>query len=149
MFLSKFISDVVPQIDVEKLLLEQQETIKKLDAISREVKNIKDHPSKEIIKNMYDSSNTLQKPIFDMSNAPLVEKADKFFNAMDKVGNYISHPILIANAIAGASYWVCLFVAIGGVMFYLIGHKKGLKYTGGSILSYTLIQVINVGLNAL
>lgn len=148
MFLSNFISDVVPT-EIEKMLLEQEETLKKLNAISGEVQKIKNNPSKEIIKNMYDASNTPQNPIFDMSQNPLMQKAEHFFDIMDKIGNVISHPIIIANAIAGASYWICLVVGIGGILYYVIGCKKGLKYTGGSLLTYTLIQAVNYGLNLL
>jgi len=147
MFLSKLILAV--PTEVEKLLLEQQDTLQKLEILSKEVKKIKDNSSPDIIKNMYDASNTLQNPIFDTSKITILEKADRFFGVMDKIGHYISHPILIANVVAGASYWVCLIIAMGGVLYYLVGHKKGLHYTSGSIVSYTLIQAINMGLNSL
>jgi hypothetical protein len=145
MFFNRILSTVpemIPSIDVQKMLLEQQETLRKLDLLKGEVVKIK-------VKNMYDASNTLQTPIFDTSQITILNKAEGFFNVMDKIGYYISHPILIANVVAGASYWVCLIIAMGGVLYYIIGHKKGLKYTSGSILTYTLIQGVNWGLNLL
>lgn len=135
--------------EIEKMLLEQQDTLRKLNTIQNEVDKIKNNPAPEIIKNMYDASNTLQKPIFDASKIPVIEKAEKFFDGIDRVANYITHPILIFNVFAGVSYWVCLFVGIGGILFYVAGFKKGLKYTSGSLLGYTLIQTINAGLNLL
>lgn len=147
MFLSRFIStvpEIVKPIDMSKLLLEQQETLRKLAEIKNGVDKIK---FKQVPKNMYEAGNTLQNPIFDTSQLPILARAEGFFNTMDKIGNYISHPILIANLVAGASYWVCLIIAMGGVLYYIIGHEKGLKYTSGSILTYTLIQAINWGLN--
>lgn len=147
MFLSKLFASAPTEI--EKMLLEQQETLRKLDILSKEVKKIKDNPTPEMIKNMYDAGNTLQNPIFDTNKIPVLEKVNHFFDFTDKIGNYLNHPILIVNAIAGASYWVCLIVAMGGVLFYLVGHKKGLQYTSGGILSYTLIQAVNWGLNSL
>lgn len=147
MFLSKLLASAPTEI--EKMLLEQQETLRQLDKISAEVQKIKDNPSSEIIKNMYDAGNTNQVPIFDTSKLPLLNKVEGFFNFTDKIGNYLNHPILIVNAISGASYWVCLVIGLGGILFYLVGHKNGLKYTTGSILSYTLIQAVNWGLNLL
>jgi hypothetical protein len=147
MFLSKLFASAPTEI--EKMLLEQQETLRKLDIIKNEVQKIKDNPTPEIIKNMYDAPNTLQNPIFDASKIPGLERVDRFFDFTDKIGNYLNHPILIVNAVAGASYWVCLIVAMGGVLYYMIGHKKGLKYTSGSILTYTLAQAVNWGLNSL
>ena len=147
MFLNRFISTIpgiVKQIDVSKLLLEQQETIRKADILLKEVKDLN---KVKTVKNMYEAGNTLQTPIFDTSQLPILARAEGFFNTMDKIGNYISHPILIANLVAGASYWVCLIIAMGGVLYYIIGHEKGLKYTSGSILTYTLIQAVNWGVN--
>ncbi|MBZ9688398.1 hypothetical protein G9F72_018880 [Clostridium estertheticum] len=145
MFLSRLLSvvpEIVKPLDIPQMLLEQKETLRKLDLIKEQVTKLK-------VKNMYDASNTLQNPIFDMSNVPLVDKAERFFDYIDATAKYLTHPILIVNAIAGASYWVCLMIGIGGILFYVIGHEKGLKYTTGSVLSYTLIQAINWGLNLL
>jgi len=66
-----------------------------------------------------------------------------------KIGNYIDHPILIVNAIAGVSFWICAVIAIGGVLYYMIGNKGALKWTKGSVLTYAIIQTINGGLNLL
>jgi|GEM_PF-2166262 len=147
MFFSKLL--LAAPTEIEKMLLEQQDTLRKLDILSREVKKIKDNPTPEVIKNMYDAPNTLQNPIFDLSNNTIVEKAGRFFDYMDSTMNYLTHPVLIFNAIAGASYWICGIIAIAGVLYYIIGHKNGLKWTGGSLLGYTLIQAINYGLNLL
>jgi len=154
MFLNRLISavpEIAKPIDIPQMLLEQKETIRKADILLKQVKDINKINAlpKGAVKNMYDAGNTLKTPILDMSNNPLLVKAERFFDYIDTTAKYLTHPILIVNALAGASYWVCLIVSIGGVMFYMVGHKKGLQYTGGSILGYTLIQAINYGLNLL
>jgi hypothetical protein len=133
MFLNRMLA-AVPSIDKElKLLLEQQDKIKTVP----------------IVKNMYDASNTLKKPIFDTGNITFLDKAEHFFNATDKVINWITHPILIINGLAGASFYVAAAVGLTGLIFYIIGYKKGMKYVVGSLVGYTLIQILNWGANLL
>jgi len=153
MFLSAFASDVVAKADIPKLLAQQSENLRKAEELRKHLEKLKEtqlHKAvKPIVKNMYDASNTLPTPIFDASSIPWLDKAGHFFSAMDTIGNYITHPILIVNAISGASYWVCLFIGIGGLIYYMVGNKKGLKWTSGSLLSYILIETLNKGLSVL
>jgi len=95
----------------------------------------------------------LEKPIFDTTKWFGMEKAQHFFDQMDEfgnalgtIGNYIGHPILIFNAISGVSYWICLAIGFGGLIFYICGNKKALKYTGGSLLGFSIIKMIDAGL---
>ena len=146
MFLSKFISDVVPQINVQKLLLEQQETIKKADILLKEIRAINKNNA---LKKMYEAKNTLKTPIFDMSNIPLVDKAEHFFTATDKFIRWITDPVLVMNSIAGVSFYIAAAVGITGLVFYIIGYKKGMKYVVGSTIGYMLIQIMNYGVSLL
>jgi len=128
MFLNNVLA-LVPSVDKQlKLLLEQQEKLK---------------PIVKPIKNMYDAKNTLKTPIIDMGNNDIVNGAEAFFKATDFIINYITHPTLIVNAIASASYWICGLFCIAGILYYIIGHKKGVRWASGSLLGYTLIQVVN------
>jgi len=109
-----------------------------------------------IAPKMYDAPNTLQKPIFDTEKWLGMDKAQKFFDQMDRfgdamgtIGNYIGHPILIFNALNGVSYWMCIVIGLGGIILYVCGHKGALKYTGGSLLGFSLIKLINAGLSVL
>ena len=153
MFLSAFASDVVATADIPKLLAQQAENLRKAEELRKHLEKLKElqlHKAvKPIIKNMYDASNTLQTPIFDVNSIPWLDKAGHFFTAMDTVGNYITHPILIVNAISGASYWICLFIGIGGLIYYMVGNKKGLRWTGGSFISYILIETLQKGMSLL
>ena len=47
----------------------------------------------------------------------------------------------VFSGIVSISYWVCLFVAIGGLLGYLAGFKSG-KWSTLSILIYTTLQSI-------
>lgn len=77
----------------------------------------------------------------------VIKQAGEFFTYTGKFINFITHPILIVSAITGVSYWVCLLVGACGLIFYIAGYKKGLKYAGGSILVYLLLQTLNKGLS--
>ena len=102
---------------------------------------------------MYDASNTNKVPIFDTTKWFGMEKAQHFFDQFDKmcdgfgyIANYIGHPILIYNALSGASYWICIVIGLGGIFLYILGKKGALKYTGGSLLGFTVIKLIDAGL---
>ena len=87
--------------------------------------------------------------VFDGSNNGVLSQAGEFFTNMSRFINFITHPILIVNAITGISYWLVLIVGAGGLIFYIAGNKKGLKYVSGSLLAYILLQTINKGLSLL
>jgi len=156
MFLSKFVSDVVAPADIPKLLAEQAENLRKAEEIRKHLEKLKEtqlHKAvKPIVGKMYDASNTLKNPIFDTTNFPLMKEFKHFFTQCDKVGAvfskidyYLQHPVLLVNAISGASYWICLTIAVGGLLYYLIGNKDGLKWMKGSVLGYILIETVNKG----
>ena len=46
------------------------------------------------------------------------------------------------SGIVGMSYWVCMFVAIGGLLAYLSGFKNGGKWSTLSVLIYTTLKVL-------
>jgi len=109
-----------------------------------------------IAPKMYDAGNTIKKPIFDTAKWLGMDKAQKFFDNMDafadaigKVGHVLGNPILIFNALSGASYWVCIVIGLTGIVLYVCGVKKALKYSGGSLLGFSLIKLIEAGLNAI
>jgi len=134
MFLNSLLS---VSVNTQLKLLEQQEALKKL----------KHAPL--IVKKMYDAKNTLKTPIFDTSKIPFMDKMEHFFNATDKIINLIAHPILIVNGLAGASFYIAAAVGITGLVFYIIGYKKGMKYVVGSLVGYTLVQILNYGVSLL
>jgi len=102
-----------------------------------------------LVKNMYDATNTPVKPIFDTTKWVGMDKAENFFNATDKIINWISHPVLIMNGLAGVSFYVAAAIGITGLIFYIVGFKKGMKFTVGSVLGYSLIQILNYGVSLL
>lgn len=44
------------------------------------------------------------------------------------------------------SYWPCLLICVIGILFYLVGIKKGGKIAIGSLLTYTLLQALKVAI---
>jgi hypothetical protein len=46
----------------------------------------------------------------------------------------------------GISQWLCIIVAVGGILAYLFGYKKGIAFTGGSIAFYVLLKFITIAL---
>jgi len=98
---------------------------------------------------MYEAGNTLKKPIFDTSKWIGMEKAERFFNTIDTITNTFKHPILIFNALNGASYCICIIVGLTGIVLYIMGHKGALKYTGGSLIGLTFIKMIEGALSTL
>ena len=141
MFFSKMLTVAEP-VPVAEWLAEQRETIRKADILLEELRKI-NVPKPETVKKMYEASNTLKDPLIDMNSNSFVQGAQRFFSYMDTTVNYITHPVLILNAVAGASYWICGLICIAGILYYVIGHDKGVKWAGGSLLGYTLIQIVN------
>jgi len=131
--------------EIEKMLLEQQETLRKLAEIKVNVEKLKSGS----IGQMYDAPNTLKTPIFDMGSISWVAKAESFFNATDKAINWLTHPVLIINSVAGISFYIAVAVGLTGLIFYIVGIKKGMKYTVGSVIGYSLIQIVNYGVSLL
>jgi hypothetical protein len=93
------------------------------------------------------------KGLINMDKIPIIDNATKMFATIDKFNNDISYiakvitsPVLIFKGLANMSYTVALVVGIAGIMLYLIGYKKGTKWTVGSIVGYTLIQAIGSAL---
>lgn len=58
----------------------------------------------------------------------------------------LSGVFTIVKGVAVASYWPCVFICIGGVLFYIIGIKKGGKVATGSMLTYLLLQAAKLAL---
>jgi hypothetical protein len=52
----------------------------------------------------------------------------------------------IALGLIGSSYWICLFVAMIAVLFYMVGCKKSGRVASISIVVYVLSQAIKMGI---
>lgn len=56
---------------------------------------------------------------------------------------------IVLSIVKGAirvSYWPCVFICIGGIMFYAVGIKKGSKAALGSAMAYTLLQALKMAM---
>lgn len=51
---------------------------------------------------------------------------------------------LLWNSFIGLSHWLCILVAVCGILAYIMGYKKGIIYTGGSIAFYIIIKLVNL-----
>lgn len=52
----------------------------------------------------------------------------------------------IALGLIGSSYWICLFVCMIAVLFYMVGCKKAGRTASISIVVYVLAQAIKMGI---
>lgn len=52
----------------------------------------------------------------------------------------------IALGLIGSSYWICLFVCMIGIIFYMVGSKKGGRVASISFIVYVLSQACKLGL---
>lgn len=52
----------------------------------------------------------------------------------------------IALGLIGSSYWICLFVCMLGIIFYMVGCKKGGRVASVSFVVYVLSQACKLGL---
>lgn len=48
----------------------------------------------------------------------------------------------IANGVINSSYWICLYVSLIALIFYIAGQKKAGKYVSISFVIYFLLQSI-------
>jgi hypothetical protein len=46
------------------------------------------------------------------------------------------------TGIVASSYWVCLFICMISMLFYISGNKKAGKYATSSLLAYIIIQAL-------
>ena len=90
------------------------------------------------------------KKLFDFG---VSDKLDQFLEPLKTISDFLSyilHPsklgMLIWNWTLGMSYWVCLFICIGSLLLYILGHKKPAKFVPISLFVYMLIQSINSAL---
>lgn len=85
-----------------------------------------------------------------IDNLPLIENVKELntniktvIDVVHGIWRFITNPILLWHGFMGISYWVILFVILGGILLYIFGHKKGLKYSTISIGIYTILQALN------
>lgn len=52
----------------------------------------------------------------------------------------------VALGLIDCSYWICLFVCILGVIFYMVGSKKGGRVASISFVIYVLTQAMKLGI---
>ena len=92
--------------------------------------------------------NTPKEPLINLNFDYLKGIYDMLKGLCDGISstiNYITHPILIWNGLVDVSYWICLVVAMGGVIIYIFTKsKKSITYSKVSIASYILIRVLNL-----
>jgi|GEM_PF-4467727 len=48
----------------------------------------------------------------------------------------------IINVINSSIYWICMYMALGGEIAYLIGFKKGIRLTIASIVIFVFIKML-------
>jgi hypothetical protein len=53
---------------------------------------------------------------------------------------------LLWNSFIGISHWLCLLIAIAGIIAYIAGYKKGGIVSVCSILFYILLKMINMAI---
>lgn len=93
-------------------------------------------------------------PQYPAGNVSLFKKIDEFiemsksfFKGVETFNNYITHPALIGKAIwsftVANSYWVCLVIFAGGILFWIYGGKKGAIVSKISLGVFIVIQAIN------
>lgn len=46
------------------------------------------------------------------------------------------------TGIVASSYWVCLFICMISMLFYIAGNRKAGKYATSSLLAYIIIQAL-------
>jgi hypothetical protein len=59
------------------------------------------------------------------------------------IWKYLTNPILLWNGFIGISYWVILLICLGGILLYIFGYKKGLRYSTIGIGIYSILQALN------
>lgn len=52
----------------------------------------------------------------------------------------------LLKGVIKVSYWPCMFICIGGILFYAVGIKKGSKAALGSAMAYTLLQALKMAM---
>jgi len=52
----------------------------------------------------------------------------------------------IALGLIGSSYWICLFVCMIAIIFYMAGSKKAGRTASISFIVYVLSQAIKMGI---
>lgn len=55
--------------------------------------------------------------------------------------------ILIIRGLVNISGVICILIAAAGILSYILGYKKGLRYTSGSISFYIIVRLFNMALN--
>ncbi len=102
-------------------------------------------------------SNTLSKPIFDVSNWEVVKAINDFnnntkdfFQSVSDLVYYFTHPKAFAwtmwNGLVKYSFGICMFICLFGVIAYIIGWKKGKVCAKGSVIAYIIIMMFNSAL---
>lgn len=66
---------------------------------------------------------------------------------VDKIISFLQTATFkLLSVVTKISYWPCLIVCICGVLFYLVGIKKGRKYVVGSLLTYLILQCLKMAM---
>lgn len=54
---------------------------------------------------------------------------------------------LLWNSFVDISFLLCIVLAVSGILLYIFGYKKGIRYTGGSIGVYVIIKFLTLALS--
>lgn len=52
----------------------------------------------------------------------------------------------IIDSLASLSYWICLYIALGGIIATICGFKKAGKYSTFSVCIYSILQAFSAAL---
>lgn len=94
------------------------------------------------MEELINKMNDMSKSISDFTNG-----TKSFFQTIGDICYYTTHPKMLAflawNGAVKYSFTVCLTVTLVGLILYIIGIKKGAKYSKIAFFSYLTIQIFN------
>ena len=70
---------------------------------------------------------------------------------LNKISDFLSNPKVniikwILNILINGSYWVCLYICVFGIIFYILGFNKAGKYATASAIIFFLLQCLKLAL---
>lgn len=76
-----------------------------------------------------------------------LENISKGIDTIKKLVHYVFHPTEVAPVLwtnlVKSSFYICLFMCLMGLIFYIVGFKKGRTMVKCSFFGYIAIQVFN------
>ncbi|MFT9496834.1 hypothetical protein [Anaerosolibacter sp.] len=100
----------------------------------------------ELVEQLKQLPNMMEKlsPIPDMADKlnPIPELI-QVLEPISKVCYVLTHPILIWDFTIGISYWAAAIIGTIGILFCVVGYKKGVSISGVCVLIYALLKSLN------